>query len=144
MSIEFTRVIDMSPAFDKRSSVPGKNYGIHGVDMRMVLKGPKGAVQFLLFTNWFLPHTQRELDEKHSSHSCCHPIPADLGYHSLTPMYEDHGSMGACEYLGGATCYYDGSGLNAEPIFEILLREGSEGVWKALEAYYTQTFEASA
>lgn len=37
------RITKFYPAFDKRSSIPGKNYGIHGVELRMILKGNKGA-----------------------------------------------------------------------------------------------------
>lgn len=34
----------------------------------------------------------------------------------------------------------DGSTLNAEPVFEILLKEGSAGVWRELREYYDRTF----
>jgi hypothetical protein len=44
-----------------------------------------------------------------------------------------------CDILGGK-CYYDGSGLNAEPVYELLLREGSDGVWKSLGEYYNECF----
>lgn len=37
------RIVEFTPAFDKRSSDPSKDYGIHGVDMRMVLKGVTAA-----------------------------------------------------------------------------------------------------
>lgn len=41
------RIVEFTPAFDKRSSDPSKDYGIHGVDMRMVLKGENAATQFV-------------------------------------------------------------------------------------------------
>ena len=56
------RIVEFTPAFDKRSSDPSKDYGIHGVDMRMVLKGENAATQFVLFTNWHLPHVHDELN----------------------------------------------------------------------------------
>jgi len=148
---KFIKEVIILPAFDRRNPDPTKNYGIHGCDMRFVLKGKKGAVQFVLFTNWQLPHVteesvtrtlknQNNLDKYDIK---CHflPSPADLGYHSLKPMYTDQSRRESCEYLDGKPCYYDGSGLDAEPVYEILLREGSDGVWKKLEDYYNATFK---
>jgi hypothetical protein len=82
------RIVEFNPAYDKRDSDPSKNYGIHGVNLRMILKGTKGAIQFVVYTNWHLPHVQAELDRRHD-HILCHPMPADLGYHSPTPRYEE-------------------------------------------------------
>ena len=130
------REVLFNPAFDKRDPNPSKNYGIHGVDMRMYLIGELGAVQFVLFTEWHLPHVQKELNAKLHARG---PVPADLGYHSKTPRYEGQEVSHNCDLLR-CSCYYDGSGLNADPIFEILLREGSEGVWRALENYYIEIF----
>ena len=186
MSDEFQQITTFAPAFDRRDPDPKKNFGIHGVELRMVLKGPEGAVQFLLYTNWQLPHVQEEQDRRtllriaidredgRMQLRCFyHPLPADLGYHSPKPHYPDQLPMGAekfdfehketlkgatgdieiptrvktgtfdpCEWLDGKPCYYDGSTLNAEPMFEILLREGSAGVWRELREYYDQVFRS--
>ena len=144
------RIIEFSPAFDKRHPDPSKNYGVQGVEIRFVLKGELGAVQFLLFTNWMLPHVQVEHDKRFLSEpdqlsiDCLyHPMPADLGYHSFTPTYEGQIPISdSCEYLNGKPCYYDGSGLAAERVYQRLLREGSDGVWTELEDYYESTFDA--
>jgi hypothetical protein len=137
-AVAFERIVTLSPAFDKRSPDPSKNYGIHGVDLRMILKGPLGATQFVLYTGWQLPHVQAELDCKplgqfpYLHHK---PLPADVGYHWHKPQYDGQDSR-KCEYTPTGRCYYDGSGLQAEEVFEILLREGSEGVWRELERRY--------
>lgn len=124
------RIVKFYPAFDKRDSDPKKDYGIHCVDLLMLVKGEKGAVQFRLFTGWYLSH----LDQKSE------PAPADLGYHSLKPIYEDQTPISEnCEWLN-APCYYDGSGLNAQRVFDVLLKEGSDGVWRELEEYYNEVF----
>ena len=140
------RIVEFSPAYDKRDPNPNKNYGIHGVDLRMYLKGEKGVVQFVLYTNWHLPHVQDELikravgkDELHIE-MISKPMPADLGYHSYKPRYEDQYKTDNCELLDGHECYYDGSSLNAYEIYDVLLKEGSEGVWRELEEYYNQLF----
>ena len=81
--------------------------------------------------------TKDELDEKVRFL----PLPADVGYHSPTPLYEgqtvcsDH-----CEYLDGKPCYYDGSGLFAEEVYQKLVEGGSDEVWKILEERYMELF----
>lgn len=135
------REVKFFPAFDKRNPSPSKNYGIHGVDLRMYVIGERGAVQFVLYTQWMLPHVRAELDAKPGRDRWLyHPMPADLGYHSPIPTYEGQEYYGRddCHLLSGHRCYYDGSGLNAERIFDVLLREGSDGVWRELETYYDE------
>ena len=139
---DFERIVTMRPAFDRRHKDPHKNYGIHGVELRMVLRGAKGATQFLLYTNWQLPHVTEETHRRHlhgtdllGLHCSYDPIPADKGYHWATPQYDGQEDRD-CDVLPGGKCFYDGSSLNADEIFQLLLTEGSEGVWKGLEDFY--------
>lgn len=207
MKEKLERIVEFTPAYDKRSDDPKKNCGIGSVTLRMVLKGEKGAVQFVLHTLWQLPHVTEEFKNKFIKNVVeriepydstldkeikselklfWSPLPADLGFHSKFPMYEGQTPMGAvkydhsksteeyerlrqdgilddltpeerlkalipekietgtfdpCEYTDGGPCYYDGSTLNAEPVYKILLEEGSDGVWKYLEEYYEETFK---
>jgi hypothetical protein len=137
------KIIEFTPAFDKRNPDPKKNYGIHGVELRMVLKGELGATQFLLYTNWHLPHVTEELRSKMTpdNYFIFEPQPADKGYHSPKPTYEEQDTCSEdCKYLDGKPCYYGGSGLNAENTYNTLLEKGSEGVWKELEEYYISMF----
>lgn len=132
------RIVKFLPAWDKRSNDPSKDYGVHGVDLRMYLKGELGAVQFVLYTGWHLPHVQEEWNSRNYHPK---PLPADIGYHSPKPMYEGQEICSdSCELLDGKPCYYDGSGLMAEEVFKILLTEGSDGVWKNLEERYIDLF----
>lgn len=143
----FQRIVEFAPAYDKRDPDPKKSYGIHGVELRMLLKGPEGVVQFLVFTNWHLPNvTEENLQRCARSGDALtlkcllQPLPADVGYHSPKPMYEGHEPMDSpCQYLDGP-CYYDGSSLAAKDMYETLLQEGSEGVWRALESVYNREF----
>lgn len=191
----FERIVRLYPAWDKRTPDPKTNYGVSGVELLMLLKGKKGAVQFRLFTNWQLPHVtdeaiQRVLTKAYragrkassgsvgrielSGHAAAPPtmfkstlrllriqpdeqrrvldqfdlryaflpMPTDLGYHSPEPRHEGQKRMTkSCEWLDGKPCYYDGSGLAAQRVFEVLLKEGDEGVWRELEAYYGRLFE---
>lgn len=137
--VDFKKTIDFVPAYDERD----KGYGIHGVDIRFVLQGPLGAVQFVLSTNWMLDHVQKEFDSRlDRPRYFDKPSGVDVGYHSPKPMYEGQEPMD-CHLIG--QCYYDGSGLRAESwLHEILLPKGSDGIWKALEEEYKSIFETKA
>jgi hypothetical protein len=146
--MEFEKRITFRPAWDcpmgacasegcdgKPKDHPG-NHGRHGVEAKWVLIGSKGAVQFLLYTQWMLPESPEP-----KSPLVRKPMPADLGYHAYEPQYEGQYRMDSCDLLdieGG--CYYAGSSLNAEPVFERLLREGGDAVWDGLEFYYRAVF----
>ncbi len=152
--------IMFSAGYDKRGE---KNLGIHGLEIRFILKNYKGAVQFLIFTNWFPSGPGLNWFEIESCRDDSEtkpmfvtilinhflpaifrrPIPADLGYHSPKPMYENHKPMGPCEFLDGKECYYDGSTLNAMKIFKALLTDGEEGVWRELKDYHEYVFGGS-
>lgn len=210
------RIKIISKAWDRTNPDPEKNYGIHGAELRMVLKGTLGAVQFILFTGRYLKKNtknivkdagtmhnlsrdqkkyildnysgpfkkgqeieqiiefQKWLDSEGIKSFIIGPQPADLGYHSPIPMYDGHTRIGEnkyvwrdpteeeiaegitskvpeaikvpeeeipiCEFVGGVPCYYDGSGLNADRIYDVLKSRGEEAVWKELESFYIRTF----
>ena len=133
------RIVKFTPAYDRRDPDPHQSYGVHGVNLLMILKGSRGAVQFLLFTNWHLPHVVKEYGNTVPLFVAA-PLPADLGYHSPKPMFEGHTPMGPCEVLDGEECYYDGSGLEALRVYDVLVAEGGEAVWRELEDYYWRVF----
>lgn len=141
--MKFERSIDFQPAFDKRTNDPKTNCGIHGVTIRFVLKGEHGAYQFVIYTNWQLPHVQLEMDSKPLNeipYMFHKPMAADVGYHACKPQYAGHKPTERhCDILGGE-CYYDGSSLYAEKVFDMLLGGGSEAVWKHLEELYSERF----
>jgi len=141
MNNNFIQDVKICPAFDK-----GYSGGIHGCDIRFVLKGKKGAVQFVLFTNWQLPQVTNKFKENTIKDEIdikvrFLPLPADLGYHSPKPLFEGQTIMqNKCEYLDNQPCYYDGSGLQAEKVYDVMRIKGSDGVWEELEKYYIKTF----
>jgi hypothetical protein len=105
--------------------------------MLMLLKGPKGAVQFVLYTMW-MPIPEKSLFSKDNNFG---PLPADLGYHSPKPMYEGQSSHKDCPWLdAGQLCYYDGSGCNAKDAYNILVVKGEEALWEFMEEYYKERF----
>lgn len=136
----FTKEITFAPAFDKKA----EGYGIGGVSITFVLKGPKGATQFNILTDWYLPHTQRELKTKGFDMNFDNPRPmgADIGYHSPIPQYEEQQALtDDCKILGGK-CYYDGSSLQAHEFIPEFLAGGSDAVWTKLREVYDSRFES--
>lgn len=136
----FERRVSFHPAFDKRHPDPSKNYGIGAATIQFVLIGPGGATQFVMSTGWYLPHVRAGLLDK--ADLFLKPDGWDVGYHSPVPQYDGQEPMGSgpCEYLNGRPCYYDGSGLAAEPVLDALLREGDAAVWRVLEQRYCELF----
>lgn len=147
MRDDLKRELIILPAYDKRD----KGYGQHCAEMCFYVKGERGAVQFILFTGWY-PHIipkpdapWQELCVPIKLEKLDYPTPADLGYHSLTPLRDwQTPIMMECPVLGGKTCYYDGSGLNCYRIFSVMVHEGGERMWEELEKYYAELFEAPA
>lgn len=146
MTNTLTHDLVITPAYDKR----GEGYGQRSLDMTWYVKGSEGAIQFRLFTGWYpdiIPRTTvsdwsdwRTLNVKRHMDDLNAPMPADLGFHSHKPLYEGQSLMdGHCSILDGP-CYYDGSGLNANKPFSILVHEGGEKLWEFLEGYYRETF----
>lgn len=144
----FERTITFTPAWDKRSDDPSRNYGVHGVNMLWYLKGEKGVIQFVTYTNWHLPPVEKELREIPPKriggdyyYWQMRPMPADLGYHAYEPQYESQTAMSEiCALLEDKPCYYDGSGLAAQELFRVLVSEGEEAVWQYMEKYYNDLF----
>lgn len=138
---DFKRIIRFSMPFDKRHPNPKKNYGIHGMDNYYILVKDNKAVQFVIYLPVYLDHVAEELSAK--INPSFKVLAADVGYHSPTPMYENQSPMGECEIIG-CECYYDGSGLHAEEVWEEWQEIGEwEWIWGKLEKIWNNYFGAS-
>lgn len=135
-TVTFDRIVTFRPAYHRVHKDPSKNYGVHGVEMRMVLRGPLGATQFLLLTGWMLPETLAWWASK-GIEADYKPTPADRGYHWSAPQYEGQEAR-ECDLLPAGKCYYGGSGLNADETYKALVAKGDAGVWADLEAFYRE------
>jgi hypothetical protein len=134
---DFTHEVFFSPAYDKRDPNPSKNYGIGSVVITFICRrgmDDEQATQFKMSAGWYPPTVDTSVSGR---------MAWDLGYHSPTPRYEGHASIGHCEYTGG-DCFYDGSTLNAEPVMARLIAEGDVAVWDELERYYVDLFETES
>jgi len=155
--VEFEKEVYFKPAFDKRNSNPKRDYGIGAMRFSFVLKGKNGASSMAFSTNMYLPETIKEyrdegiyrylmngsketfktkIDLKASKQLECWSI--DI--HSPKPLFKGQTS-GKCPFLKGGKCYCDGSYTRAEQYADVLLRQGSEAIWKILEKEYNAYFK---
>lgn len=103
------------------------------MEVRWYLRGPLGVVQFVMFTDW--PPSQPS-SRFYSTGRRMFPMAADLGWHATSPQYDGQEGQ-ECDLLrGGGTCFYDGSGLNAELVMERFFVEGETAIWAALTDAY--------
>ncbi len=139
----FETWVECQPSYYLIRDEPAKNYGVGNMKIVFYLKGPKGAVQWMIGTEWGIKPVREHLDRfgwsKYDDPR--QPKAWDIGYHAHEPQYEDQSKMGDdCHVLGGP-CYYDGSGLNAEPFVEGFLAGGTDWLWPKLAEVYRAWFE---
>lgn len=117
------------------------SHGKHGLEIKFIVKGEQGAVQFILYTGW-LPQI---ITKKYSVNwSEGIPIPADLGYHAKTPQYEGQTlTSQSCTLCDGQPCFYDGSGINAQDAMYTLVNGGGTKLWDFLESFYSHVFNGA-
>ncbi len=120
---DLERFIKISPGFDKRSSEPGKNYGIGSAILIFVLRGKKGALTFNFSTGWNVA----------SVGHVSPPLAYNVSSHRSTTL---KGAVrNKCEYLFNTPCR--GRDYRCEDeLMKLLFEEGSEAVWTAMEKIY--------
>lgn len=142
--IKFEKITNVRLPYDRRHTEANKNYGIHGLDIWFILKGPKGAVQYGVTFPQYLPNVDAEYAVRFPDWKDGKKISGfDVGYHSPVPMFEGQSPMGECHILGGQ-CYYDGSSLAAdsftEEVFSTVGKPPEEVLWAKLEEEYRERF----
>lgn len=134
---KFEKITNVRLPFDCRSTDPSKNYGIDNLGVWFVLKGPKGAIQFIVSFPIYLPHVTREKGGLLPGNISG----TDVGHHAKAPQYDGQTSM-KCDYFG--ECYYDGSSLRAQEwadqIFSITGEQPEKEIWRRLEQEYFYLF----
>lgn len=141
---EFEKQIHFRVGYDHRAFPKlcgGGGHGQHGMEMVWYLKGPAGAIQWVVFLSDFTPTNISSLGDINGRSGA---MAADLGYHSFKPQYEDQPDYGPCKVLGTEQCYYDGSGLAAGEVLKKFVVDGPDAVWAHLREWYDLTFVASS
>lgn len=135
--------------------IPGrvydKTYGRSSMRLRWLLHGNLGTIQFVMYTGWLPEHvdtraqfgprvdTSRPLPCRDGVRPIQpDPMASDLGFHWRAPVswMTEGDARSDCDLFGGAPCFYDGSGLNAEPVMAALFTDGDEAVWSMMADYY--------
>lgn len=141
----FERITKVRLPFDRRHPDPKQNYGIHGLDVWFILKGKKGATQFMVSFGVYLPHlVQEALSKGERPYGEGKISGFDVGYHAYVPQFEGQTPMKNCDIFSGEPCYYDGSSLRADDwvkeIFSIQGDAPDARVWEKLEEEYRERF----
>lgn len=124
----FQTAVVFEPGYNDR----GGNYGVHGMDFRFLLRGPRGAVGFLMSSGW-VPGEKGV----NPTVSTLFPMGMDISYHAHSPQREDHEQASAkCPYLDGQTCFSDGAFMAAEPVLEAFIVRGDAVIWEALREWH--------
>lgn len=143
----FVRRINFEPGYDciaHHGDAYARCHGRGGMRLRFLLTGEEGAVQFLMSCSDWLPGSLDSIGSTRRDKALFGVSGSDLGHHWTRPVYTGESVMdGECEYLHGAQCFYDGSGLNATGVLDRLLRDGLDGVWEELEEYYRYCSEGA-
>jgi hypothetical protein len=120
----------------------GQGHGVHGMEIRWYLRGPKGGATLTFSTDWI----PGELSPGHGlSPVGSAPRPVSqypngfgLGWCGLVPQYEDQEpTAGAgCRLVPGGTCYSDMSFMASDPVAVDFTERGEPAIWEALEGCY--------
>lgn len=148
------------PAWDKSDPDPTKDYGVNCINIKFLVIGNRGVVEFDLSTNWYLPHIiKRRLEhlkqdvfigkEDYLLTSKMSPYPLDICYYSLERISEDdtYFESGLSYVFDHKPCYYgyryedEGKEVwTTDFVYNLLLERGDGAVWDYLENYYCDTF----
>lgn len=128
------KVVRFFPAYDFRNPNSQKNYGVGDIQVCMLLKGERGAVDFIFNTGIFLRKTLKK------THNLARRGEVNVGYHSYERFFEWQNSHKDCNFLNGKVCYNGSSGLDAQKYLDILINKGDNVVWELLKEYYFKVF----
>jgi len=153
------RKIMFMPAFDKINPDPSKNYGIGCLELRFILEGEKGVIEFQLLTNWYQEHVMKRRFEFLKKdvwsgkkdfliRGFLEPFPVDICIWSLSKRHEDclFFEEGVSYVFDGKPCYYDyiyrdnNDDVAHDVAYRKLVDDGEESLWKYLEEQYVEAF----
>lgn len=123
--------VEFDPAWDKRAEDP--NLGQHFAQFRFAIIGPRGAVEWTLFTGWTV-ESALQGPVMAVAHS---PIPAVYGAH--TRVTADTPGARACHLVGH--CLDDGGSFRSDHLYKALVIEGYDGVAQLLLKTYRGSFK---
>jgi len=134
------QIVKMKMPFDKRSSDPKKDYGIHSMDIFFITGKDDNYVQFFLNIPWYLDHVAHNLLTRDRLDLSFLGQGYDVGYHAKHPQYDGQSPMD-CDLISTGKCYYDGSSLQAEKWYQDVLQFNNlDEIWPKLQAEWISRF----
>lgn len=135
MDNNLTQTIEILAGWDHRN----QEEGYHGCEILFILSGTAGAVTFACSTDWSpLPVQQKYMNGIQRTNIIgIQPTPMDFVYHSFKPSnLPQQIKHDDCPYSATGVCYTFISRGMATYLRDILLTDGSEGVWRELGQRY--------
>jgi len=135
--------ISITPAFDYILNDKKKaEYGRGCAKITFAIIGEKGAVTITGFTNWFLPETLKVIPEITKIENNLYSEIAQI--HSNIPLKNTDANLSFincydnCFYVKSEKCYCYNflSCHKEEELIKLVVKEGSEALFKKLEYYY--------
>jgi hypothetical protein len=121
-----------------------QGHGVHGMEITWLLKGPAGAVQLILGTDWtpgdlypghgIGPDGSRGW-KRHDGLWSSDPGGRGIGTHTRFPQYEGHEPEGPCGLLNGQ-CFYNEQLSAADRLVPAFMADGEQVIWDELETRY--------
>jgi hypothetical protein len=115
----------------------GESY--HGCELVFILRGEKGVLTFAFVTDWAPMAVQQQYMNgvQRTNVIGVQPKPIDVVFHSPTPPALPHQAQREdCPYIEGGICYAAVSKREAEALRDVMLKEGSIGVWRCMGQLY--------
>jgi len=134
--------ISITPAFDYMNNKDKAEYGRGCSIITFAIIGEKGAITLTAFTNWFLPETLKVVPNITKIDNNIHSKIAQI--HTNTPLKNIDDNLlfincyDNCSYVISEKCYCYSflSCHKEEELIELLIRKGSDALFKELESYY--------
>lgn len=137
---EVTRSVKVHPSYHRCDPDPHQNYGIGSATAVFTLQKDGSAIEFEVLTGWIMPLE----DFRAANPDCNHPRhggePPSSPAMAARVMYHFNGDPGDamdgpsdCSYTDTGTCWSDGGYAIGDPLFRLLVVEGSDAMYAEME-----------
>lgn len=142
MTDPLAQTIKVMPGYDRRA----QNESYHGCEIVFILRGNRGVLVFASVTDWFPKNVQEQYMNgiQRTNVIGVQPKPAEFVWHSFEPTKLPHPVQHTdCPYSTNGVCYTSNSIHTAEYLRDVLIKEGSEGVWREMAQRYRSSANIS-
>lgn len=129
----------LRPGYDAK----GEGAGIHNAELNFAVKGPMGAVTFMIYTNWYTKSARAGMESGYIRDDRASSL-CKLDVHSKVPQgeWDTEPTSKQCDWTDGGECYCSGSMLQRQ-LADGLVEFGEEWLFEELEKEYEQRLKNS-